>query len=34
MFSTIATCVECKREFNLLNESDAEEWFFGHDCEV
>jgi hypothetical protein len=26
-------CAECERVFNLLNEDDAEEWYFGHDCE-
>lgn len=29
-----ATCVECKRTFNLLNTDEANEWYFGHDCEV
>jgi hypothetical protein len=28
------TCVECGREFDLYNETDAEEWEYGHDCEV
>lgn len=27
------TCPECKRVFDLLNEADAEEWHYGHDCE-
>lgn len=27
-------CYECGREFNLLIEEEAEEWFYGHDCEV
>ena len=27
-------CIECERVFNLLNEIDAEEWEYGHDCEV
>jgi hypothetical protein len=26
-------CAECKRVFNLLDETDAEEWYYGHDCE-
>ena len=26
-------CVECDRVFDLLNETDAEEWGYGHDCE-
>jgi hypothetical protein len=27
-------CVECDREFDLLDEDDAQEWYYGHDCEV
>jgi DNA-directed RNA polymerase subunit RPC12/RpoP len=30
---TKAKCVECGRVFNLLDEDDANEWYFGHDCE-
>jgi len=26
-------CIECKRLFNMLDESDAAEWYYGHDCE-
>ena len=29
-----ATCVECERVFDLLDEDDANEWYYGHDCEV
>jgi hypothetical protein len=29
----LALCVECGREFDLLNESDATEFAIGHDCE-
>jgi hypothetical protein len=29
-----ATCGECRRRFDLGDEVDAEEWFYGHDCEV
>jgi hypothetical protein len=29
-----ASCVECGRKFDLLNENDANELAFGHDCEV
>ena len=29
-----ATCIECDRVFNLLNETDAAEWAHGHDCEA
>jgi len=28
-----ATCQECGRRFDLLDEKDAAEWAFGHDCE-
>jgi hypothetical protein len=30
----MARCVECGRVFDLSDEDDAEEWFYGHDCEV
>lgn len=26
-------CPECGRWFDLLDEDDAQEWFYGHDCE-
>ncbi len=29
-----AECVECGRVFDLLDETDANEWAYGHDCEV
>jgi hypothetical protein len=32
--STKAKCVECDRVFDLLNELDANEWSYGHDCEA
>lgn len=28
------TCPECGRVFDLLIESDANEFYYGHDCEV
>lgn len=31
--STRAKCVECDRIFDLLDEDDAGEWAYGHDCE-
>lgn len=31
---TKAKCVECDRVFDLLNELDANEWSYGHDCEA
>jgi len=27
------TCAECSRVFDLTNEIDAEEFYYGHDCE-
>lgn len=27
------TCIECERVFDLTNEEDAQEFFYGHDCE-
>lgn len=29
-----ARCTECGRVFDLSDETDAEEWAYGHDCEV
>ncbi len=29
-----ATCPECGRVFDLYDESDADEWANGHDCEI
>ena len=31
---TKAKCIECERVFDLLDENDAGEWYYGHDCEV
>lgn len=31
---TAFTCVECSRVFDMFDETDAEEWHYGHDCEV
>jgi hypothetical protein len=31
--ATIRLCVECNRKFDLLDEEDANEFFYGHDCE-
>lgn len=28
-----ATCEECQREFDLTDDTDAQEWYYGHDCE-
>jgi hypothetical protein len=26
-------CHDCGRTFDLFDEGDADEWYFGHDCE-
>jgi hypothetical protein len=31
---TKAKCVECGRVFDLLDEEQAAEFYYGHDCEV
>ena len=30
----MATCVECERVFDLMNEQDTNEIAYGHDCEA
>ena len=32
--NTIKQCVECKKVFDLMKEADANEFYYGHDCEV
>jgi hypothetical protein len=27
-------CVECRRVFDLNDPEQAQEWYYGHDCEV
>jgi hypothetical protein len=27
-------CRECERSFDLAQPVDAEEWYYGHDCEA
>ena len=27
-------CCECNREFDMFDEIDAQEWYYGHDCEA
>ena len=29
----LRTCAECARVFDLLDDTDAQEWYYGHDCE-
>ena len=31
---TRTQCAECGRVFDLLDDNDSAEWFYGHDCEV
>ena len=31
---TNVRCHECNRVFALLNDTDAQEYYYGHDCEV
>lgn len=30
---TMGQCVECGRVFDLTDETDASEYYYGHDCE-
>ena len=30
---SVRLCNECKPVFDLTNDVDAEEWYYGHDCE-
>ncbi len=30
---TTMECPECDRLFDLLEEDEANEWYYGHDCE-
>jgi hypothetical protein len=34
LIGTHVRCPECARVFDLQVELDADEWFYGHDCEV
>jgi hypothetical protein len=35
MFKVVSgTCKECGQVFDLLDETQAEEFYYGHDCEV
>ena len=27
-------CLECHRVFDLMDETDAQEFYYGHDCEA
>lgn len=31
---TIYACPECSRVFDLTDENDANEFYYGHDCEA
>lgn len=30
---TAVRCPECGRVFDLSKDEDAQEWYYGHDCE-
>jgi len=30
----MVACIECGRKFDLLDDTDAQEWSYGHDCEA
>lgn len=30
----INVCLECERVFNMADETDVQEWSYGHDCEA
>lgn len=32
-FALTVRCPECHRTFDLLDETQADEWYNGHDCE-
>jgi hypothetical protein len=34
IIKTKTKCPECLRVFDLLDETDAEEFYYGHDCEA
>jgi len=34
MEAVVVRCVECGRAFDLTDAAQAEEWHYGHDCEV
>lgn len=29
----LVKCPECGEVFDLMTDEDAEEWYYGHDCE-
>jgi len=32
--NTTERCLECYRVFDLMDETDAQEFYYGHDCEA
>jgi hypothetical protein len=32
--AAVRICRDCGRLFDLAHEDQAEEWYYGHDCEV
>lgn len=33
LIATLTKCAECGRTFDLNDEDQAAEWYYGHDCE-
>ena len=33
-YSALVKCHNCTRVFDLTTDADAEEWYWGHDCEM
>lgn len=31
---TLLKCPECERVFDLRDDTDSDEWAYGHDCEA
>ena len=30
----VGACNECSRSFNLLDDTESDEFYYGHDCEA
>lgn len=31
---SVTKCGECERVFDLFDETDSDDWYYGHDCET
>jgi hypothetical protein len=34
LVQSVSKCGECERVFDLFDETDSDEWYYGHDCEA